>query len=196
MKLAIDNALQESLDSLNSVMQSDEIKNSIAKSAEILVKTIKNEKNIFACGNGGSMAEAIHFAEEMTGRFRQERPALPGIAISDAGHMSCIANDMGYQHVFSRFIEGNAKSGDVLLCISTSGESCNIINAAIEASKKNINVIAITGKGSSTLSQCSDICISTEFGENADRIQELHTKIIHILVELIERELFPENYSR
>ena len=196
MKIVINNALQECVDAINFVLKSDEIKTNIAKSAEILINSIKNEKNVYACGNGGSMAEAIHFAEEMTGRFRKDRPALPGIAISDAGHISCTANDMGYQSIFSRFIEGNAKTGDILVCISTSGESSNVISAAIEASKKHMRIISITGKKTCTLAKYSDICISADFGKNADRIQELHVKIVHILIELIERELFPANYEK
>lgn len=194
MKSPIDRALTEMQGALNTIIESDEIKTNVLEAAELVTNSIRKGKNIFTCGNGGSMADAIHFAEEMTGRFRKDRPALPGIAISDAGHLTCTGNDFGYTKIFSRFIEGNAKKGDIVICISTSGESINVINAAISALGMGAHVISLTGKNAGQLAYHSDICIETPYGNNADRVQELHIKVIHIIIELVERNLFPNNY--
>jgi D-sedoheptulose 7-phosphate isomerase len=137
----------------------------------------------------------MHFAEELSGRFRDDRRGLPATAISDASHLSCVANDFGYEYVFSRYIESHGRGGDVLLAISTSGTSKNIVTAARAAKELGLAVISLTGKPGSTVGQLADIDICTPAGRYSDRVQELHIKVIHILVEMVERSLFPENYA-
>lgn len=137
------------------------------------------------------MCDAMHLAEELSGRFRDDRPALAATAISDPSHMSCVANDYGYDQVFSRYIEAHARSGDVLVAISTSGASPSVILAAVAAKASGATVIALTGRPDSVLEQNADICVCTPGGPFADRAQELHIKVIHILIEQIERELYP-----
>ena len=162
----------------------------IARAAELLVATFKAGGRVYACGNGGSMSDAMHFAEELTGRYRETRPGLPALAISDPGHLTCVANDFGYEHVFARFLESHARAGDCLVAISTSGTSANVIKAAETAKARGAKVIALTGKPGAKLETLADIAICTPGGRYADRVQELHIKVIHILIELIEREMF------
>ena len=142
------------------------------------------------------MCDAMHFAEELSGRYRLDRKALPASAISDPGHISCVGNDYGYGNIFSRYLEAHAKSGDMLLAISTSGNSKNVVVAAEHARKNNIKVICLTGRKDSPLGKIADIEICTPAGKYADRVQELHIKVIHILIELIERGMFPDNYEQ
>lgn len=167
----------------------------IDAAGQLLADTFGREGRAFSCGNGGSMCDAMHFAEELSGRYRNDRPALGATAISDVTHMSCVGNDYGYEHVFSRYLEGNGRSGDVLLGISTSGTSGNVVAAAKVARAKGMKVIALTGKPGATLGTLADIEICTPGGRFADRVQELHIKVIHILIESVERRLFPQNYA-
>ena len=140
------------------------------------------------------MCDAMHFAEELTGRYRQDRPALAATAISDPGHISCVGNDMGYEEVFSRYIEAHGRSGDCLLVLSTSGKSKNVLRAAHTAKSRGLSVIALSGRRSSELEALSDVYVCTPAGAFADRVQELHIKVLHILIELVERHFYPENY--
>lgn len=168
----------------------------IHASAELIASSFVNGKRVFSCGNGGSMCDAMHFAEELSGRFRDSRKALPATAISDPGYISCTANDFGYEHIFSRYIEAHATEGDVLLAISTSGKSQNVLNAAKVAKEIGAKTIALTGKKDCLLGDVADFHIAAPAGNYADRVQELHIKIIHLFIELVERKLFPENYQR
>ena len=140
------------------------------------------------------MCDAMHFAEELSGRYRLDRGGLPAVAISDPGHISCVANDWGYEYIFSRYLESHATPGDCLVAISTSGGSPNILQAAKTARQNGLHVIALTGRTGSSLSQFTDLEICTPGGKFADRVQELHLKVIHILIELVERHLYPDNY--
>ncbi|MCL4128523.1 UNVERIFIED_CONTAM: hypothetical protein GTU68_052874 [Idotea baltica] len=153
-----------------------------------MVACIKEGGKIFSCGNGGSHCDAMHFAEELTGRYRENRKALPAIAISDASHMSCVSNDFGYDFIFSRFIEGLGKPGDVMLGISTSGNSKNVLRAAEIAKQKKMVVVALTGNNGGELSELADVEIRVPHMGYADRIQEIHIKVIHILINLIEKQ--------
>lgn len=168
----------------------------IETAGQALCSTLRSGGRVFSCGNGGSMCDAMHFAEELSGRYREDRRALPALAISDPGYLSCVANDFGYDQVFARYLEAHARSGDCLLAISTSGKSENVLGAARLARQLGVRVIGLTGRQDAPLSQTVDIEICTPVGAFADRIQELHIKVIHILIELVERELFPENYRR
>ena len=168
----------------------------IKRAADRFAFTLSSGGRIFSCGNGGSMCDAMHFAEELTGRFRENRAGLAATAISDPGHISCVANDFGYEEIFSRYLEGHANKGDALLAISTSGKSLNICKAAKIAQEKSVTVVALTGQSGSLLADLADLEICTLGGGFSDRIQELHIKVIHILIELIERQLFPQNYPK
>ena len=166
----------------------------VQKSVEQLTSTFKNNKSVFSCGNGGSMCDSNHFAEELTGRYRKDRDPLPAISICEPSHISCVANDYGYEFIFSRFIDAWAKTGDTLVAISTSGNSKNVIRAVQSAKKKQTKVIGLLGKDGGELKNLCDISIVVP-SQVTDRIQEIHIKIIHILIEGIERNLFPENYK-
>ncbi len=150
-----------------------------------LVACVKAGNKILICGNGGSSADAMHFAEELTGRFRGDRPALPAIACVDIGHITCTANDYGFDHVFSRWVEGLGKAGDVLIILSTSGNSANIVNAVKAAKHRGLMTVAMLGKdGGKLRGACHHEIIAP--GETSDRIQEIHMLALHILVEAIE----------
>ena len=150
---------------------------------------------VYSCGNGGSMCDAMHFAEELTGRYRLDRPGLAATAISDAGHLTCVGNDHGYEQVFSRYVESHGREGDCLLALSTSGTSKNVIRAARAAKAQGVHVIILSGRPSPELEALSDVYINTPGGQFADRVQELHIKVLHILIELVERHFFPANYA-
>lgn len=161
----------------------------IEDAAKMIAASIKAGGKVMSCGNGGSHCDAMHFAEELTGRYREDRPGYAGLAISDPSHLSCVSNDYGYQYVFSRYLEAVGRSGDVLLGISTSGNSQNIIQAIETAKQKGIKVVALTGKNGGKMAGLADVEIRVPYFGYADRIQEIHIKIIHILILLIEKEL-------
>jgi D-sedoheptulose 7-phosphate isomerase len=180
---------------LDELLNNDTTLARIEQAARGLIGTLEAKGRVFSCGNGGSMCDAMHFAEEMTGRFRNNRPGLAAIAISDASHLSCVANDFGYDSVFSRYVESHGRPGDALVAISTSGKSQSVVNAATAARALGMKVIALTGRASSPLEALADVCICCPGGAYADRSQELHIKVIHILIELVERRFHPENYA-
>ena len=181
--------LEESLSVLKNFIKQEKEQNSIEQAANLIVLSLKNGGKIITCGNGGSSCDAMHFAEELTGRYRENRKALPAIAISDSSHMSCVANDYGYKYVFSRYLEALGNKGDVLLAISTSGNSENVLEAVKEAKNKGMLVVALTGKDGGKLLPLADVCINVPHVGYADRIQEVHIKIIHILILLIEQSM-------
>lgn len=158
----------------------------IADAAAIMASSVKNGGKIISCGNGGSMCDAMHFAEELTGRFRNDRGSIPAISISDPSHISCVGNDYGFEFIFSRFIEGMGNEGDVLLAISTSGNSVNVINAISAARKKGMKVIGLTGKDGGKMADLCDVEIRAPHSKYADRAQEIHIKVIHSLILSIE----------
>jgi len=161
----------------------------IAEAGALIAGTLAAGGRVFSCGNGGSLCDAMHFAEELTGRFRENRPGYAAIAIADAGHMSCVANDFGYEQVFSRYLQAHGRKGDVLLAISTSGTSPNVVAAARVALERGMSVIGLTGRAGAELSRHASITLCTPGGRFADRVQELHIKVIHILIELVEQHL-------
>ncbi|WP_205503441.1 D-sedoheptulose 7-phosphate isomerase [Rufibacter psychrotolerans] len=162
---------------------------SIEEAAQLMANSLKNGGKILSCGNGGSMCDAMHFAEELTGRYRDDRAPMAAIAIADASHMSCVSNDYGYDHVFSRYVQALVRPGDVLLGISTSGNSANVLKAA-EATKANGGlVVTLTGKDGGKLAPLSDVEIRVPHFGYADRIQEIHIKVIHILILLLEKHM-------
>ena len=161
----------------------------IEAAATMIADSFRQEGKVLSCGNGGSHCDAMHFAEELTGRYRENRPGFAGIAISDPSHLSCVSNDFGYEFVFSRYVEAVGRSGDVLLGISTSGNSGNIIRAIEVAKSKGIKTIALTGKDGGKMAGLADVEIRVPHFGYADRIQEVHIKIIHLLIQLIEKEM-------
>jgi len=185
----IKNSLLEAQNILTEFINKPENITNIEKAGKLLVNTIKNGNKIIACGNGGSMSDAIHFAEELSGFFRDKRKPIPAIAISDPAHITCVANDLGFNYIFSRYIECMGNKGDVLLAISTSGNSPNILEAAKIAKNKNMAIIGLTGKDGGKLSSFCDIEIRAPFSKYSDRTQEIHIKVIHCLIEYIENNL-------
>ncbi|HEX8428904.1 D-sedoheptulose 7-phosphate isomerase [Hymenobacter sp.] len=159
----------------------------IEQAARLMADSLQRGGKLLSCGNGGSLCDAQHFAEELSGRYRHDRPALGAIALTEASHMSCVANDYGYDHVFSRYVEAIGRPGDVLLAISTSGNSANILRAAETAKTTGIQVVGLTGKDGGQLATLCDIEIRAPHTGYADRIQEIHIKAIHILIMLIEQ---------
>ncbi|KYG81505.1 phosphoheptose isomerase [Roseivirga ehrenbergii] len=179
--------LQEAAKVLENFLDNEQNIEAIEKAAQAFVDTINNDGKIFSCGNGGSHCDAMHFAEELTGRYRENRRALPAIAISDPSHISCVSNDFGYESIFSRYIEGLGREGDAVLAISTSGNSKNILRAATVAKQRKMKVIALTGKNGGELAELADVEIRVPHMGYADRVQEIHIKVIHILIQLIEK---------
>jgi D-sedoheptulose 7-phosphate isomerase len=190
------NNLQQAETALAQLLASPNSLAQIVAAADLIADSFQQGGRVFSCGNGGSMCDAMHFAEELSGRYRDDRKALPAVSISDPSHISCVGNDYGYDFIFSRYLEAHARKGDVLLGISTSGKSANVIKAAEYAKQHGIHVITLTGKSDSAHGALAILDITT-LGTSgfADRVQELHIKVIHILIELIERRFFPTNYK-
>jgi D-sedoheptulose 7-phosphate isomerase len=174
---------------LDSFLSDDEHFRQIEDAGILMADAIRDHHKILSCGNGGSMCDAMHFAEELSGLFHEERRALPAIAISDPSHLTCAGNDYGFEAIFSRFIEAVGQQGDILLAISTSGNSANMVKAAQEAKKKGMKVIGLTGKTGGKLAELCDIEIRAPHSKYSDRIQEIHIKIIHSLILVVEHEL-------
>jgi D-sedoheptulose 7-phosphate isomerase len=186
---SIEDNLNESLRTLQAFIEHKKNLESISEAGAMMVEALKNGKKIISCGNGGSMCDAMHFAQEMTGRFKHYRKALPAIAISDPTHLTCVANDYGYASVFEKYIEALGNEGDILLAISTSGTSENIINAADAAQKAGMKIVGLTGKEGGTLAPMCDVEIRAPHTHFADRAQEIHIKVIHCLIDYIEKEM-------
>ncbi len=161
----------------------------IEEAGTLLVAAFRSGKKVISCGNGGSMCDAMHFAEELSGRFREDRAALPALSISDPSHITCTANDLGFEKIFSRYIEAIGNSGDVLLAISTSGNSKNVVEAIYAAKKKGMKVIALTAKDGGAIKLICDVEIRAPHSAYADRAQEIHIKVIHSLIQLVEEGL-------
>jgi len=185
----IKNNFKEAQQVLEQFITNPENVEAIEKAGKVLVEAFKKGNKVISCGNGGSMCDAMHFAEELSGRFRENRKALPAISISDPSHISCVANDYGYDFVFSRYLEALGNKGDVLFAISTSGNSANIINAINMAVQKEMTVIALTGKDGGKIAGICDIEIRAPHSQYADRAQEIHIKVIHSLIHYVETYL-------
>lgn len=178
---------------LRNFIEQEEKERTTEKIAEELAEVFTNGNKVLICGNGGSNCDALHFAEEFTGRFRKERRALPAIAISDSSHITCVGNDYGFDYIFSKGVEAYGKEGDMFIGISTSGNSGNVIKAVEKAKELGMKTVALLGKDGGKLKGMCDY----EFiipGETSDRIQEIHMMILHIVIEGVERIMFPENY--
>ena len=190
---SIKSHFEEAQEVLQSFLGNDENFLKIAQAGDLILEAINNGHKIISCGNGGSMCDAMHFAEELSGRYKHHRKSLPAISISDASHITCVANDYGFDHIFSRFVEGLGNDGDVLFAISTSGNSENILNAITAAQNKNMKVIALTGKTGGKMANNCDIEIRAPYSEFSDRAQEIHIKVIHSIIDYVEKNLPSSN---
>jgi D-sedoheptulose 7-phosphate isomerase len=179
--------LREAEQTLDRFINNEEHIEAIERAAGIMADAIKGGGKIMSCGNGGSNCDAMHFAEELTGRFRENRRALPAMSLSDASHITCTANDFGFDYIFSRVVDALGKEGDVLLGISTSGNSGNVLQAAKSAKQQGMKVVALTGKDGGQMASLADVEIRVPHQGFSDRIQEIHIKVIHLLVFLIEK---------
>lgn len=182
----IQKQLLEAQSVLSLFLGNDKNLETVSQAGDLMVESIKQGGKILSCGNGGSMCDAMHFAEELTGRYRDNRAGLPAIAIADPSHLACVSNDFGYAYVFSRYVESLGKPGDVLLGISTSGNSENVCLAAEAAKKNGMKVVALTGKDGGKLANLADVEIRAPYAPYADRAQEIHIKVIHCFIQHIE----------
>lgn len=188
MRSFIEKSLHEASDVLNGFLKNPENIVAIEKAIDLFSKSIESGHHAFSCGNGGSMSDAMHFAEELTGRYKKERKPLPAMAISDPTHITCVGNDYGYDEIFSRHLLAWGKKGDSVLLLSTSGNSKNVLNACETAKSLGINTIALLAKDGGKLKSSADLSIIVPTNETA-RAQEIHIKIIHIIIEGIEKKL-------
>jgi D-sedoheptulose 7-phosphate isomerase len=189
-KLIID-AMTTTRSNIDILREDSEFTQSVVDAANVLIEALRADKRVLACGNGGSMSDAMHFAEELTGNFRSHRRPLGAIALSDSAHLTCVANDFGFDQVFARGVEAHGCRGDVLLAISTSGKSPNVLAAVSSAKEKGLSTIGLVGHAESALAKEVDIAVVTAVESKwADRVQELHIIVIHMLVQLIEAALF------
>jgi D-sedoheptulose 7-phosphate isomerase len=187
MSESIRQHFQEAMQVLEAFIADKKNMEAIEAAGLLMSAALKNGGKIISCGNGGSMCDAMHFAEELTGRYRNDRKPLAAISISDPSHISCVGNDYGYDHIFSRYVEALGKSGDILLAISTSGNSPNVLAAARKASAIGMKIVALTGKDGGTLKDVCDVEIRAPHSNYADRAQEIHIKVIHSLIDYIEQ---------
>lgn len=176
----------EAMQTLQRFMDDATQMNQIERASQAMIQAIQQDGKILSCGNGGSHCDAMHFAEELTGRYRENRPGIAAIAISDVSHISCVGNDYGYDQVFSRYVEAVGRKGDVLLAISTSGNSANVIKAIEAARATGMTVVGLTGKDGGKMAGLVDIEIRAPHSGFADRAQEIHIKVIHALIDSIE----------
>jgi D-sedoheptulose 7-phosphate isomerase len=186
--------LQEASSILNDFINNDEYLNSVTEAAETIITALSNGNKIISAGNGGSMCDAMHFAEELSGRYRDNREALAAVSISDPSHITCVGNDYGFDQIFSRYLDAIGNDGDVFFGITTSGNSNNITRAIVTAKRKRMKVVILTSDRPDSdvrllFSHLIDNIILTPVNKYADRTQELHIKIIHSLIDMIERQL-------
>ena len=184
----IKESLQEADEKLRQFIENDSNLKDIESAATLIAKALSDGNKVISCGNGGSLCDATHFAEELTGRYRENRNPLPAIAINDPAYITCVGNDYSFDEIFSRFIEATGQKGDILLAISTSGNSPNVIKAVESAHNKGMKVVTLTCDSDNKLRTISDISLCAPKSDYSDRIQEIHIKIIHILVQLIEKQ--------
>jgi D-sedoheptulose 7-phosphate isomerase len=186
-------SFREAQDCLATFLADEKNLAQVGKFVDLLVETFDEGHKVYSAGNGGSHCDAMHFAEEWTGRYRKDRKPMPALAFSDVSHMTCTSNDYGFEHVFERMVDAFGNFGDVFVAITTSGNSQNLVLAAEAAKKKGMKIVGLLGKGGGKIAPLCDIPIIVP-GQTSDRIQELHIKIIHIAIECAERRLFPELY--
>jgi D-sedoheptulose 7-phosphate isomerase len=190
----IETDLAEAAGLIDWFRRSRDVQATVEQFAESVIACLRAGGRILSCGNGGSMCDAMHFAEELSGRYRKNRPALAAMAISDPSHLTCVANDFGFDQVFARGVEAWGRPGDVLVGFSTSGNSPNVVAAAAAARAKQMKIVGLLGRDGGKLRSLCDLAIVVP-AQTSDRIQEIHIKIVHIVIELVERCLYPQNYA-
>lgn len=189
MNNILEKSLQEAFDCLREFMTKKANLQTIISGATLISEALQNGNKVICCGNGGSLCDASHFAEELTGRFRSDRVPLPAISINDAAHITCVGNDFSFSEIYSRYIDAIGQKGDVLLAISTSGNSENVLKACDSAKKKGMAIVSLTCDSENLLRTKSDVPICAPKTKYSDRIQEIHIKVIHIMIQLIEYKL-------
>jgi D-sedoheptulose 7-phosphate isomerase len=187
------NAFTEAQETLKGFLADSSQLERCAQFSKVLTETFKSGGKLFTCGNGGSHCDAMHFAEEFTGRYRKDRAPLGALALGDSSHVTCVANDYGFNEIFSRQLIGLARKGDMLVGLSTSGNSENVIRAFQAAKEIGVKTVALLGRDGGKLKAMADLAIVIP-AQTSDRIQEMHIKIIHTVIETVERALFPQNY--
>ncbi len=195
--LALSDIWRQSFDEAQSTLvqflQDPEQMKKCVRFSEMLISTFENGGRVFSCGNGGSHCDAMHFAEEFTGRYRKDRRPLGALALGESSHVTCVSNDYGFSEIFSRQLVGLARKGDMLLGLSTSGNSENVIKAVLAARDIGVSTVCLLGRDGGKLKSLADLSIVIQ-AQTSDRIQEMHIKLIHTVIETVERRLFPENY--
>jgi D-sedoheptulose 7-phosphate isomerase len=190
----IKNSLNQAQNTINQFVEDENNISLMDEAIKTFTASIKMDGRILSCGNGGSMCDSMHFVEELTGRFRKDRDPIAAMSMGDPSHITCVANDYGFEYIFSRHVQAWGRKGDTLLAISTSGNSPNVINAVKVAQEKGIKVVGLLGKNGGELKDMVDTALIVD-SQISDRIQEVHIKLIHIFIEGIERELYPEHYA-
>jgi D-sedoheptulose 7-phosphate isomerase len=183
----LDEHFSEAAQLLDTVRNDAAFMDAVEAAGAAMCQAIAQGGKIISCGNGGSMSDAMHFAEELSGRYRDDRPGLPAIACSDPSHITCVGNDYGFDQIFARFVQALGQSGDCLLAISTSGNSANVLEAAKAARSKGLTVVGLTGRGGGALQALCDVVVDVPWNGYADRVQEVHIKVIHAWIDLIEQ---------
>ena len=183
----LDEHFSEAAQLLDTVRNDAAFMDAVEAAGTAMCQAIAQGGKIISCGNGGSMSDAMHFAEELSGRYRDDRPGLPAISCSDPSHITCVGNDYGFDQVFARFVQALGQSGDCLLAISTSGNSANVLEAVKAAKSKGMTVIGLTGRGGGALKALCNVAVDVPWNGYADRVQEVHIKVIHAWIDLIER---------
>ncbi|MEQ1663920.1 MAG: D-sedoheptulose 7-phosphate isomerase [Bdellovibrionales bacterium] len=187
-------ALQEAQETLQKFLNDPKQIEKCVQFSDMILKTIQDGGNLYSCGNGGSHCDAMHFAEELTGRYRKDRKPIGALALGNPSHVTCVSNDYGFEHIFSRELGGLGRKGDLLIGLSTSGNSQNVVNAFVVAKERGIKTVGLLGRNGGKLKEMADLAIIVP-AETSDRIQEIHIKLIHTVIETVERKLFPENYK-
>ena len=189
MNEIINRSLLEALNTLQEFINNSDNAERIEQAASLMSGCLLKGNKILSCGNGGSLCDATHFAEELTGRYRLNRKPLAAIAMNDPAYLTCVGNDFSFEDTFSRYVEAIGNRNDVLLAISTSGNSENVVRCASKAKLMGMKVVALTREGDNLLKQVSDVTIASPETPFSDRIQEIHIKVIHILIQRIENKM-------
>lgn len=185
----IRHSLDEALNELNGFLADPRTVPVIGRCVDILAEALESGRKVMSCGNGGSLCDATHFAEELTGRFRGNRRPLPAMSVNDPAYFTCVGNDFSFGEIFERWVEAFGKPGDVLLAISTSGTSANVLKAVEAARRIGMKVIALTSVKGKPLAEAADVAVTAPDAPHSDRIQEIHIKVIHIMIEALEKKM-------